>query len=337
MILKSYVVEQNVNILKNYQITLIYGQNNGIKDDIKQAIKEKNENSETIIFFEGEIIKNKNILYQNIVNESLFSEKKIIFIQEVSDKIYNEIIECLDKENKNVQIYLFSENLEKKSKLRNLFEKSTKLAIFPCYEDNDKTLITYVNKELKDFKGLTGEIVNLILSNSNMNRQIIKSELIKIKTFFLKKIINKDEIIQRLNIKSDTSFDKIRDSALNGEKIKINSLLSEIDFIADDIFFYLNNLNYRIVKLQEIIKMSGGDKKIYVESIDRLKPPIFWKDKPMIIRQLKNWTLNELNKVALKIGETEVLMKKNSHLRNDIVMKDLIIGLTSQASNTTSL
>ena len=72
MILKSYVVEKNVNILKNYQITLIYGQNNGIKDDIKQAIKEKNENSENIIFFEREIIKNKNILYQNIVNESLF-------------------------------------------------------------------------------------------------------------------------------------------------------------------------------------------------------------------------------------------------------------------------
>ena len=76
MILKSYIVEQNIEILKDYQATLIYGQNTGIKNDIKQKLKNKNKNSEIIIFFEEEILKNKNILYQNIVNESLFNEKK---------------------------------------------------------------------------------------------------------------------------------------------------------------------------------------------------------------------------------------------------------------------
>ena len=91
MILKSYIVEKNIDVLKDYQATLVYGQNSGLKDDIKQALKEKNRSSEIISFFGEEIIKNKNIIYENIVNESLFNEKKIIFIQEASDKIYNEI------------------------------------------------------------------------------------------------------------------------------------------------------------------------------------------------------------------------------------------------------
>ena len=43
MILKSYIVEQNIDILKNYKATLIYGENNGIKDDIKEEIRNKNE------------------------------------------------------------------------------------------------------------------------------------------------------------------------------------------------------------------------------------------------------------------------------------------------------
>ena len=62
MILKSYIVEQDVSVLENYQATLIYGQNNGIKEDIKQKIRDKNNNSEIIIFFEEEILRNKNIV-----------------------------------------------------------------------------------------------------------------------------------------------------------------------------------------------------------------------------------------------------------------------------------
>ena len=184
MILKSYIVEENIEILKDYQATLVYGENEGIKDDVRQALRNKNKTSEEIIFFEEEILKNRNILYQNTINESLFSEKKNIFILGATDKIYNEILESLEKNNKNISIYILSGNLEKRSKLRNLFEKSTKLGIFPCYKDNERTLINYVNKELRGFKGLSGEIINLIISNSDMDRRIITSELMKIKVFF---------------------------------------------------------------------------------------------------------------------------------------------------------
>ena len=70
MILKSYIVEQNVEVLKNYQATLIYGENIGIKDDIKEQIIRLNKNSEIITFFESDIL-NSNTLYENVFN--LFS------------------------------------------------------------------------------------------------------------------------------------------------------------------------------------------------------------------------------------------------------------------------
>jgi DNA polymerase-3 subunit delta len=336
MILKSYIVEQNIEILKTYQATLIYGQNNGIKDDIKQKLKNKNKSSEIIVFFEEEILKNKNLLYDNIINESLFNEKKIIFIHEVSDKILNQISECLEKENKEIKIYIFSDNLEKKSKLRNLFERSKNLAALPCYEDNERTLIAYVNKELNGYKGLSGEIINSIISNSNMNRSVIKNELIKIKNFFLEKKINKKETLEILNIKNNTRFDEIRDNALSGEREKINQSLSEINILKEDIFLYLNSLNYRIMKLQEIIKISECNTNKYEETLNSLRPPIFWKDKPVVVKQLKKWNLESLTILASKISETEILIKKNSFIRNDVVLKDLIIDVTKKACSTFS-
>jgi len=283
-----------MEILKNFQAILIYGENIGIKDYIKESTINQNKDSEIIIYFEGELLKSKGILYKNVINDSLFNKKKLIFLQDASDKIYDEIAECLEKQNKDTKIYIFSEKLEKKSKLRNLFEKNKNLAIFPCYQDNERTLITYVNEELREFKGLTGEIVNLIIFKSSMDRRIIKSEIIKIKTYFLQKKINKTEILEILNIKKNISFDEIRDNALNGAKEKINQLLSEVELYNEDTFFYLNNLNYRVLKLQEIIEINNKNKNKPEEALEKLKPPIFWKDKPVIIQQLKKWNLARL-------------------------------------------
>ena len=333
MILKSYIVEQDFQILNNYQATLLYGVNDGIKGDIKSKLKNYYKDDEIINFFEEEIIKKKNILYENIINESLFNEKKIIFIQGATDKILTEITESLQIRKKNTRIYIFSENLDKKSKLRNFFEKEKNLAIFACYEDNERTLINYITKTLINYKGLNGEIINLIITNSNMNRKIIQSELIKIMDFFTEKKLNKDQVIEILNIKDNTNFEEIRDCALIGERDKINTLLSEIELLKEDSFFYLNSLNYRIIKLLEIQRINVNFNN-YEQTIGSIKPPIFWKDKPIYIQQVKKWNLDKLNKVAYKIMETEVLLKKNPHLRNDILIKNLIISLSNETSTS---
>jgi DNA polymerase-3 subunit delta len=333
VILKSYIVEQKIETLNNYRATLIYGENNGVKSDIKEKIKHENKESEIITFFESDILRS-NLLYENVINQSLFSEKKIIFIHEASDKIFDKIKESLEEENIDIKIYLFSGNLEKKTKIRSYFEKGKEVAIFACYEDNERTLMTYIHSELKGFKGVTGEIVNLIIRNSDMDRRVIKNELDKIKIFFKDKQIDKKYILDILNIKKDSGFNEIRDRALMGEKITLNKLLSETDILNEEVFFYLNNLNYRVLRLKEIVKLSEGNNKKYDQILETIKPPIFWKDKPVILRQLKKWNQEKLEKILAKISETEILMKKNSYIRNDIVIKDLIINLTRTASSS---
>ena len=64
MIIKSYEVKKNKsNILKN-NLFLLYGENIGLKKDIKNFItnelKQKNSNLEILSFYENEIINNKD-------------------------------------------------------------------------------------------------------------------------------------------------------------------------------------------------------------------------------------------------------------------------------------
>ena len=332
MILKSYIIEKNENTLDDYKSILIYGENQGLREDLKNIIKKKNTDSEIINLFQDEITNNKNILFDETNNISLFSAKKIIFIHEATDKIFNQIEEILAKPINDLKIIILASMLEKKSKLRSVYEKEKKLAAVPCYLDNEITLSFYINKQLKNIKGVNQEIINLLINNSNSDRKTISNEIKKIVSYGSKKKINYEAVQELINIKSDTDFSKIRDASLTGDKKKVNQLLSEVEFRNEDIFMYLYSLNTRVLKLYEIHNINKDVRDIEL-SIETLKMKIFWKDKPIFINQLKKWDIEKLQKILLKIGNIEQSLKTDSNIRNDIVLKDLLIKICGEASN----
>ena len=119
MILKSYIAEQNINKIDK-SISLFYGENLGLINDFKKLIIEANKNTTLIRLNEEEVLKKDAILFREISNTSLFEEKKAIFVDQVSDKILNQILE-IENSSTDIKIYLFSGVLEKKIKAKKLF------------------------------------------------------------------------------------------------------------------------------------------------------------------------------------------------------------------------
>ena len=114
---KSYIVEQNINILKN-NILLFYGENHGLKNDFKKKLKLNNSNAVVVRFTQEEILKNQNYFIENLLNMSLFNEKKIYLVEQVNDKILG-LLKNLNDKLDNQKIYLFGEILDKKSVIGN--------------------------------------------------------------------------------------------------------------------------------------------------------------------------------------------------------------------------
>lgn len=332
MILKSYIVEQNIGLLRKNKVNLLYGENDGIKDDIKTEIKNEKGEAEIINLFQEEILKNNKVLFDHIQNLSLFSLKKIIFIHEVTDKLYEDICELTENKLENIEVYIYAGALDKRSKLRSYFEKEKNIAIVACYQDNERTLSNYIRNKLKGLTGLTQEITNIIIYNSNLNRKSIKSEISKIKVFFGGNKIEKEKVLQLLNVTLNKEFGQIRDAALLGDKIKVNRLMGEIEFTNEDIYSYLNQIAARLNNLNEIQNLNQNINNLET-AVDSLSPKVFWKDKPIYINQLKNWDKKKLEETLLRIGQLELFMKKNSNIRNDVLIKDLIVGLCVQATN----
>ena len=329
MIYKSYIVEQNIKLLKNFS-TLFYGENLGLKKELIDKIKSINQEAEFFTYNQDELVKDKELIIKQIVNISLFEKNKIFIINQVNDKLFEitkELLELIDAQ----KLYLLADVLDKKSKLRNLFEKSKDLNVVPCYEDNEISIRNIINSRLKGFNGLSPNNVNIILDNSTLNRVKLNNELDKIILFFQNKNIETDKLEILLNNKINESFNALKDEALMGNKKKTNKLLSETILEEEKNIFYLNILNQRLNKLKEIRNISKN--KDLAATIDELRPQIFWKDKPMFLGQARKWDQEKIQRFLEKTYQIEKKMKSNSIIDKSIIMKNLLVDICVTANS----
>ena len=331
MIFKSYVLEQNLKSIDDCKIILFYGENQGLKEEFKKNIKEANKNNEKLNLLQDEIIKNENLLINEISNKSLFNKKKIIFIDQVNEKILN-IIEEMAEDVSDEKIVIFAGNLDKKSKLRSYFEKSKLCGSVACYQDNEITIKKIITNKLSDYQGLSTQVINFIIQNTGLDRSKVNNEIEKIKSCFLEKKINLEKIDLLLNIKTNDDFNKLKDEALKGNKIKTNKLLADTVFEPESNIYYLNSINQRINKLYEIEKMKQNNSNTET-LVSSLKPPIFWKDKPVLIEQTNKWNENKIKKALEKTYAVELQIKTGSAIKNDLLIKNLIIDLCTVANS----
>ncbi len=329
MILKSYEIENKINLIIRYRSVLFYGENIGLKDTFKEKIVSLHHDAEIINLYQEDISKNKNIISNEIKNESLFTSKKIIIVNQANEKIIDEIEDFSDK-NKSVKVILFAELLDKRSKLRSLFEKDDNLAVVPCYNDNDITLRKLVSLELKNFKNFNNNMMNMILNYSNLNRKTILSNLDKIKIYFDKKILEEKGLENLLNSDRNEIFENIRDAALDGDRIKLNNLLNNFNFAQEDTYLYLNSINFRLTKMLDILKQNEVNQSLEL-TLGKIKPPIFWKDKPIYLRLLKKWDIKRVIRATEFLGKIEKDIKSNSSLNQLTIVKNSIINICSNS------
>ncbi len=325
---KSYLLESNLNLIKE-NFFLFYGENLGLKNEFKKNLKAKFKDAEKISFTQEELLKDNKLLLREISNKSLFQDEKIIFIDNINDKILA-LIEELIESNNEQKIFLFAELLDKKSKIRNLFEKSKICGVTACYADNEITIKNILREKLKGFTGLNAININLIIESCNYDRVKLNNEIDKILTCFRSKIIETEKLESLLNLKVNEDFNLLKDEAFKGNKIKTNKLLGDTLLDDEKNIYYLNLINIRLHRLNEINKLSSA--KNLESAVNQLKPPIFWRDKANFIEQAKKWKTKKIKKILNETYKLEVKIKSSSTINKNLLIKKLIVDLCRLAN-----
>ena len=245
MIVKSFELQK----LKSYNslLYLIYGNNDGIKEYIINEYFLKEFKGEILKYDETEILNNKDEFISNLLNRSLFEDNKIIIISRSTEKLFDTINNILEKNPSGVKIIIKTQNLEKKSKIRILFEKEKKLICIPVYEDNSHTLTSIIYNFLRENQiKLSQEIINILIERSKGDRINLMNELSKIKSLsFSKKKIEVSDIEKLSNLAENYSVFELSDNYLAKNSKKVTAPERTI---IDFKILYLSLFFYRFIR-----------------------------------------------------------------------------------------
>ena len=317
MIIKSYEVIKNKN---NYNFFLFYGENNEYKKEIIHQIFKPDFDNKINTYDEADVIKNKNIFFEEILSQSFFENKKLIKISRVTDKLINIIEEIIKKKIDDTVIILIGDQLDKKSKLRNFFEKDKNTACVPFYSDKMETLKMIAHDFFKNKKiPISQEILNTIVEKTKYDRGNLKIELEKIDSYLLnKKVIDFKSIMKIINSSESDDFSNLANICLAKDKKNLLKILNQNNFYKEDSVIIVKNLLIKAKRIQELKKLQINNKTIEA-SISSYRPLIFWKDKELVKQQLKVWTLKGINKLVFSFNDLELSIKRNIENSNNII------------------
>ena len=308
MILKTFELNK---ITDQATFFLLYGKNEGLKTDCINEILKKNDGK--IFNYDEKQIKDEiENFYENILSGSLFENSKIIIINRASDKIVEIIQDLINRNISNTKIIINADILEKKSKLRSLFEKEQNLICIPSYPDNNDTLSKLSGAFFrKENITISQQNINLIVEKCNGDRNNLKNELNKIKNYLInKKKISSEEILKIINLSENYELSELIDNCLAKNKSKVTNILNENNYNSDDCIIILRTFLSKAKRILKLAVQLEQNKDIF-KTINSARPPIFWKDKEIVKIQLNKWKPSQIKKLINEISNIELEIKNN--------------------------
>ena len=328
MIIKYFNLKPD--LLKENKIVLFYGNNEGLKNEVISKIT---NNTKLSSYDEREILENKNIFFEKFLSGSLFEDEKIFLIKRATDKFLKIVEELSQREIQNSSIIINANALEKKSKLRNFFEKDKRLVSVPFYPDTTETLSKLAQTIFRNEKiAISTSDINLIVDKCSGDRLFLKNEITKIILYSKnKKKITTQDIKKLINLSENYNISELVDSCLVKNAKKTMKILNENNFNNDDCILILRSIMNKSKKILLLSKEFEKNNNIDL-TISSAKPPIFWKDKENVKEQIYKWKSKNIKNLIYKLSELELTIKKN--LNNSLsLVTDFILEEASRKTN----
>ena len=328
MIIKSYELETFK--IQNIDYFLFYGPNTGLIEEIINKVFKPIFTKNIINYDEGELLDNIHSFKEMVFNKSFFDDKKFIIINRASNKILNIIQELIDSKITDLKIIIKAGTLEKKSKLRDYFEKHKSTVITAFYEDNYRSLQSMVQKIFKEKKiNISNEIINLIIERSKGNRINITNEIQKILSYTKSNNkINLEDVLKLTNLVENYSISELVDQNLVKNIKRTINILNENNLNSDENILIIRTFLNKLKRLKKI-KIDLNKNKNIDQVLSSSRPLIFWKDKDIIKQQLNKYSLSDIKLLIHKVNNLELIIKKNNQISDQILNNFILENLIS--------
>ena len=256
----------------------------------------------------------KSVLADEFFSMSMMGGRKLVMVKDGD----NTVADCLKTifsdddfhEKSNNFILIQGSDFNPSNPLRKIVEASKHFMAIPCYEDDERTIISFIEALLKNKKiTFNRDVVMALLEKFGKNRQVIISEIEKISTYLGDNKELTIEIVEKLvKLESEISADEfvMLFASKDYEKaIKSCEKLFRDNFEPIALIRYL--LNY-LLKLQNAKIEIEKDGVTFDEAVKNQR--LFFKVEDIFKKHLNSLSLNFINHSLKDLAALELTIKQ---------------------------
>ncbi len=333
------------NIVKNppaeYIGYLIYGPDEGLvreraKTIALSVVDDLQDPFNVVDLNSTNIAEDPAIIADEMGAMSMMGGRRLIRIRDGDNKIADSLKSVLETASHFDNIIVIEAgDLKAGAKLRKIFENLKNTAAIPCYVEDAKDLSRVIVTRFNE-NNITIE-PDAITKLSSMlvgDRIMAMNTVEKIITYIgsNRNIVTMEDIIACTEDSSELFMSDLVKSCLKGDVVKSDFLLkrlfSEGVFpvaICRAIYGYLDKIATTKIHIE------NGDS--LDRAMQKLRPPIFWKEKAEFKNIVHIWSLSKIVKIQKQILTIEAKLKENS-ISNNLLCDRLVFTIAKYANKS---
>lgn len=280
---------------------LLYGPNRAAVaqacDDIIRALIPSPDDFAITRLEEDAVRKDRALLGDQLAAQSLLGGERVIRLRVDGDSAQETIVAALDdlEEDAPAAAFLLVEggDLSGRSKIRAAFEGAKRAVVIPFYEDEPEALASMAKAALAEAKvKLTPGAQALLEASLPSDRGLMRGEIEKLALFSYGRDepIGVDDVAALLAVEEEAALDDATLAAASGKAAEAVEALDRSDAGGVSALKALERRMMRLMEARTLVE--GGSQP--AEAAQRLRPPVFWKERDAFISQVRTWSLGAL-------------------------------------------
>lgn len=295
---------------------LFYGPDAGMARERSQAVTrvllgEKPDPLAVLDVSEAKLLADPAFLADELAGFGFLTDRRVMLIRDAGDKLTKILEAASDLMRADVYIIVLSGELGPRSSLRAWFEKSPQAASVACYHDEARDMGDLIRETFgKANIAITSEVVSYLVSQLGNDRYVTRQELEKMITYMGDDTtLTLQEACLLTNYNQETDLDEAINALADKNLMALDKALNQLVKEGVQPIQYLRALSryfHRLYAIKLQAKQSNIDAVIAA-----LRPPVFFKQVPILTRHAKQWQLEAIAKALELITAAELACKTN--------------------------
>lgn len=322
-------------------LILVYGPDVGLVKEraqalISKAAAENDDPFSQVKLDAADIAADPSRLIDEALTIPLFGGRRTIWVRENGTKSILPAVEPLLKNNDfSAFVLIESGDLKNSSALRKKVEASKTAVAIPCFADTARDVDRLIDEETAQASLQISKEARMALHTLlGADRIASRGELKKLCLYAMND--NRIEVHHVEEIIGDASafaMDELIDAAALGDTVTLDHGLERLSASGMDVGVIASQA-LRHFQMLHLCRLKANQRIAVEDVIGGMRPPIFWKRRSKIVRQVEIWNVDFLERALSRLNDAVKEARLNANLSAAIVSHTLLaIAQVAKASN----